>query len=114
MWIVDIVDIAAPESGGRQEGEAETVLSLVRSCSFTRNNADTGAVCDRIQVAGSRYFYLGDRYFTRTDIYCLQGIYNEHGVCLTVNNIDISINSSTLPENVNSSILCKNIMCNLQ
>ena len=64
MWIVDIVGIAiaTPESGGKreaeQEREAETVLSLVRSCSFTRNNADTGAVCDRIQVAGSRYFYL--------------------------------------------------------
>ena len=58
-----------PESGGRQEaeqeGEAETVLSLVRSCSFTRNNADTGAVCDRIQVAGSKYFYPGTRYFLR-------------------------------------------------
>ena len=48
--------------------------------------------------------------FTRPDI--LQGIYNEHGVCLTVNNIDISINSSTPPENVNSSKLCKIIMCN--
>ena len=73
MWIVDIVDIATPESGGKreaeQEREAKTVLSLVRSCSFTRNNADTGAVCDRIQVAGSRYFYTGDRYFTRTDYY---------------------------------------------
>ena len=41
-----------------------------------------------------------------------QGIYNEHGVCLTVNNIDISINSSKPPENVKSSKLCKNIMCN--
>ena len=72
MWIVDIVDIAAPESGGKreaeQEGEAEAVLSLVRSCSFTRNNADTGHVCDRIQVAGSRYFYTGDRYFMGADI----------------------------------------------
>ena len=56
MWIEDI---AIPEFGGRdeveQEGNPETVLSLVRSCSFTRNNADTGAVCDRIQV-GSNYF----------------------------------------------------------
>ena len=44
------------ESGGKleaeqEDGEAETILSLVRNCSFTRNNADTGAVCDRIQVA---------------------------------------------------------------
>ena len=69
MWIVDIVciAIATPESGGKreaeQEREAKTVLSLVRGCSFTRNNADTGHVCDRIQVAGSRYFYTGARYF---------------------------------------------------
>ena len=94
------------ESGGKVEaeqetGEAETILSLVRNCSFTRNNADTGAVCDRIQV-GSNYFYRGARYFYEYS----QGIYNEHGVCLTVNNIDISINTSTPPENVDIQILC--------
>ena len=47
------------ESGGKQETEqeAETILSLVRNCSFTRNNADTGTVCDRIQVADCRYIF---------------------------------------------------------
>ena len=92
------------ESGGKQETEqeAETILSLVRNCSFTRNNADTGAVCDRIQV-GRKYFYRRARYFYEGKY--SQGIYNEHGVCLTVNNIDISINSSKPPENVNIQIL---------
>ena len=57
------------ESGGQleveQDGrEAETVLSLVRNCSFTRNNADIGAVCDRIQVGGI-YFFSGREIFLR-------------------------------------------------
>ena len=61
------------ESGGKLEAEqenveAETILSLVRNCSFTRNNADTGAVCDRIQVAA--IIFTGARdIFVRTTIH---------------------------------------------
>ena len=60
------------------------VRSLVQNCSFNKNNEDTGNVCDTIQE-----------------------IHNENGVCLTVNNIDISPNTSKAPEKVTSINITK-------
>jgi len=54
-----------------------SVLSLLQSCRFNKNGQDMSGVCNRIQE-----------------------IFNENGICLTVNNIDISINSSLSPVKV--------------
>ena len=53
------------------------LTTLVESCSYNKNNEPVGNMCHRIQE-----------------------IHNEFGDCLTINNIDITINSSSDPEKV--------------
>ena len=38
-------------SGFEKIPSKETLLSAVLDCSFTKNNRETGEVCDRIQVS---------------------------------------------------------------
>ena len=60
------------------EGALEDDLGgLITNCSFTKNNLDTGNVCNRIQQ-----------------------VYNDDGPCLTLNNVDMSVNSTLNPEKV--------------
>ena len=61
---------------GSSEDEND-LTSLITNCSFTKNNQEIGNVCGRIQP-----------------------VYNDDGPCLTINNVDMSINSSFLPEKV--------------
>jgi hypothetical protein len=44
----------------------DTLKSSVIQCSFTKNNLDTGKVCDRIQVTLFTFFFLNPLLFSQT------------------------------------------------